>query len=47
MLELNKSMNFYGIDMNFIHNFNNYTLTELNVEFSRNIYIYKSQNLYI
>ncbi len=42
MLELNKSMDFYGINMNFIHNFNNYALSEINVEFSRKIYMYKS-----
>lgn len=47
MLKLNKSMNFHGINMNFIHHFNNYAVSEINVEFSRKIYIYKSQNVYI
>ncbi|PFJ38565.1 hypothetical protein COJ15_17945 [Bacillus thuringiensis] len=47
MLKLNKIMNCYSINMSFIHNFNNYALSEINVEFSRNIYIYKSRNLYI
>ncbi|PFD04475.1 hypothetical protein CN295_30800 [Bacillus cereus] len=47
MLKLNKIMNCCSINMSFIHNFNNYALSEINVEFSRNIYIYKSRNLYI
>jgi len=37
MLKLNKSMNYYGINMSFIHNFNNYAISEINVEFSRKI----------
>ncbi len=47
MLKLNKSMNCYSINMNFIHHFNNYAISEINVEFSRKIYIYKSKNVYI
>jgi hypothetical protein len=42
MLKLNKSMNFHGINMDFIHHFNNYAISEINVEFSRKKYIYKS-----